>query len=119
MKKTIALCGVGDEIIHTLKCCNEYRVLCFLDERESRGDVKLAYFLQNDPSVALAIVGYPSAKGLAACDYLRTQDRVLSILWLCDCIEFEPEARRIGVNFYGTDSPNWETGIPLILRQSI
>lgn len=113
MTKMIALCGVGEKISHILEQYRGFRILRFFDERERRGDVKLAYFMRNDPSVALAIVGYSGAEGLAACDYLRVQDSTLPILWLCDRREFEPEARRLGVNFFGTGPPNWEPTIPL------
>jgi len=103
MTKNIALCGIEEEL--TLERCGEYHVLRFFDEPERRGDVKLAYFLRDGPPVALAVVGYPGAEGLAACDYLRTQNRELPILWLCNRREFEPEAKRLGVNFYGTSPP--------------
>ena len=105
MRKNIALCGIEEELISTLERCGEYRLLRFSDEPERRGDVKLAYFLRHDPSVALAVVGYPGAKGLAACDYLRTQNHELPILWLCNRREFETEAKRLGVIFYGTGPP--------------
>lgn len=105
MKKNIALCGIEEELISTLERCCEYLVLRFFDEPERRGDVKLAYFLRDGPPVALAVVGYPGAEGLAACDYLRTQNHELPILWLCNRREFEPEAKRLGVNFYGNGSP--------------
>lgn len=105
MTKNIALCGIEEGLISILERCGEYRVLRFFDEPERRGDVKLAYFLRDGPPVALAVVGYPSAEGLAACDYLRTQNRELSILWLCNRREFEPEAKRLGVTFYGTGPP--------------
>lgn len=108
MTKNIALCGIEEELIRTLERYSEYRVLRFFDEPERRGDVKLAYFLRDGPPVALAVVGYPDAKGLFACDYLRTQNRVLPILWLCNRREFEPEAKRIGVTFYGTGPPGTE-----------
>jgi len=106
MTKNIALCGIDEEFISTLERCGEYCVLRFFDEPERRGDVKLAYFLRDGPPVALAVVGYPGAEGLNACDYLRTQDSALPILWLCDRREFEPEAKRLGVNFYGTGPPD-------------
>ena len=108
MTKNIALCGIEEELISTLERCGEYRVFRFFDEPERRGDVKLAYFLRDGPPVALAVVGYPDAKGLSACDYLRTQNRALPILWLCNRGEFEPEAKRLGVNFYSTDPPGTE-----------
>ena len=108
MTKNIALCGIEEELIRTLEHCGEFRLLRFGDEPERRGDVKLAYFLRDGPPVALAVVGYPGAKGLAACDYLRTQNRALPILWLCNRREFEPEAKRIGVTFYGTGPPGTE-----------
>ncbi len=119
MMKKIALCGVGEKISRILEQYHGFHILRFFDERERRGDVKLAYFLRNDPSVALAIVGYSGAEGLAACDYLRTQNSTLPILWLCDRREFEAEARRLGVNFYGTGPPDLEPSIPLILKQCI
>ncbi|WP_283610634.1 response regulator [Faecalispora anaeroviscerum] len=108
MTKTIALCGVGEELTQTLEHCGGYQLLRFCDEPERRGDVKLAYYLRDGPPVALAIVGYPGAEGLAACDYLRTQNRALPILWLCDRREFELEAKRLGVSFYGTSPPGTE-----------
>ena len=108
MTKNIALCGVGKEIRSTLEQYGAYNILQFLDEPEWRGDVKLAYFLRNGLHIELAIVGYPGADGLVACDYLRMQNRKLSILWLCNRQEFEPEAKRLGVNFYGTGPPGTE-----------
>lgn len=108
MTKTIALCGTSEEISCVLERYSGYRVLYFFDDQERRGDVKLAYFLRDGPPVALAIVGYSGAKGLTACDYLRTQDRALPILWLCERREFEPEARRLGVSFCGTGPPDLE-----------
>ena len=108
MTKNIALCGIEEEPIRTLERCGEYHLLRFFDEPERRGDVKLAYFLRDGPPVALAVVGYPGAEGLAACDYLRTQNRELPILWLCNRREFEPEAKRIGVTYYGTGPPSTE-----------
>ena len=108
MTKNIALCGIDEELISTLERCGEYCLLRFSDEPERRGDVKLAYFLRDGPPVALVVVGYPGAEGLAACDYLRTQNRELPILWLCNRREFEPEAKRLGVNFYGTGPPGTE-----------
>ena len=108
MTISIALCGVQDEITRALERHVGYKFLRFGDEPERRGDVKLAYFLRDGPPVALAVVGYPGAEGLAACDYLRTQNRALPILWLCNRREFEPEAKRIGVTFYGTGPPGTE-----------
>ena len=105
MTKNIALCGVEEELIRTLEHCGEYCLLRFFDEPERRGNVKLDYIMQDGPSVDLAVVGYPGAEGLAACDYLRTQNQSLPILWLCDRREFEPEAKRLGVTFCGTDPP--------------
>ena len=105
MTISIALCGVQDEIARALERHGVYKFLRFGDEPERRGDVKLAYFLRDGPLVDLAVVGYPGAEGLAACDYLRTQNRTLPILWLCDRREFEPEAKRIGVTFCGTGPP--------------
>lgn len=105
MTKIIALCGVDEEITCLLERCDEYCFLRFFDEPERRGDVKLAYLLRSGLTVLLAIVGYPGAKGLAACDYLRTQNRSLPILWLCDRKEFELEAKRISVSFHGTGPP--------------
>lgn len=116
MTISIALCGVQDEIARALERHGGYKFLRFGDEPERRGDVKLAYFLRDGPPVALAIVGYPGAKGLTACDYLRTQNRALPILWLCSRREFEPEAKRIGVTFYGTGPPNTEQTIQGILK---
>jgi len=103
MTKNIALCGIDEELASTLECHGEYIFLCFFDALEQRGDVNLAYFLRDGPPVALAVVGYPGAKGLAACDYLRTQDRALPLLWLCDKREFEPRAKRLGVKFYAIE----------------
>ena len=115
MTKNIALCGIEEELIIILERCAEYRALLFFDEPERRGNVKLAYFLRDGPSVALAVVGYPGAKGLAACDYLRTQNRALPILWLCNRREFEPEAKRLGVNFYSTGPPGMELLVTRLL----
>lgn len=106
MTNTIALCGIEDEISRTLEQYGGYRILRFFDEPERRGDVKLAYFLRDGPPVALAVVGYPGAEGLAACDYLRAQNHALPILWLCNRMEFEPEAKRLGVSFYSTGPPD-------------
>lgn len=116
MTKMIALCGIAEEITCTLERCSGYRILRFCDEPEQRGDVKLAYFLRDGPPVALAIVGYSGAEGLSACDYLRTQNRALPILWLCDRREFEPEAKRLSVSFYGAGPPEWESTTPVIQR---
>lgn len=118
MTKNIALCGIEEELIRTLERCGEYRVLRFFDEPERRGDVRLAYFLRDGPPVALAVVGYPGAEGLAACDYLRTQNRELPILWLCDRWEFEPEAKRLEVSFCGTGPPGLELFAERLLRAS-
>ena len=106
--KTIALCGVSQEIACKLEDYSGCRLLYFGDEPEQRGDVKLAYFLRDDGSIDFAIVGYLGAMGLAACDYLRTQSSRLPILWLCDRKEFEMEASRLGVAFYGTGPPDLE-----------
>lgn len=117
MLKTIALCGVCAEIAFALESHGGYRLLCFSDEPEHRGDVKLAYFLRDGPTVDLTIVGYPGAKGLAACDYLRTQNGALPILWMCDRKEFEPEAMRLGVNFFNTGPPTLDQAISVILKE--
>lgn len=116
MTISIALCGVQDEIARALERHGGYKFLRFGDEPERRGDVKLAYFLRDGPPVVLAVVGYPGAEGLAACDYLRIQNRSLPILWLCNRREFEPEAKRIGVGFCGTGPPNTEQAIQGILK---
>lgn len=116
MTKSIALCGVQDEIARALERHGGYKFLRFGDEPERRGDVKLGYFLRDGSLVALAVVGYPGAKGLAACDYLRTQNRALPILWLCDRREFEPEAKRLDVGFCGTGPPDTEQTIQGILK---
>ncbi|WP_027400488.1 response regulator [Anaerovorax odorimutans] len=116
MTKSIALCGVQDEIAHALERHGGYKILPFGDEPERRGDVKLGYFLRDGSLVELAVVGYPGAKGLAACDYLRTQNCELPILWLCDRQEFEPEAKRLGIGFCGTGPPNTEQTIQGILK---
>ncbi len=102
MKRVVALCGTDENIARELESCGRYCILRFSDEPERRGDVKLAYYLQNSPPVSLAVVGYLGAEGLAACDYLRTQSRVLPILWVCDRREFESEAKRLNVCFCGT-----------------
>ncbi len=116
MAKTIALCGVNEEITHTLERYGDYRLLNFYDEPERRGNVKLAYSMLYGIPVALAVVGYSGAEGLAACDYLRAQNHALPILWLCDRREFESEAMRLGVNFYSTGSPVVEPAIAVILK---
>ncbi|WP_180951077.1 hypothetical protein [Marasmitruncus massiliensis] len=108
MKRTIALCGTDESTAHELACCGRYLVLNFIEEPERRGDVKLAYFLRDGPLVSLAVVGYPGAEGLSACDYLRSQSGTLPILWLCDRMEFEPEAKRLDVCFCGTGPPGAE-----------
>lgn len=108
MIKNIALCGVGKEITSTLKQYAGYNMLQFFDETEWRGYVKLAHFMRNGLHVEVAIVGYSGANGLVACDYLRTQNRELPILWLCNRREFEPESKRLGVNFYGTGTSGTE-----------
>ncbi|WP_242968903.1 hypothetical protein [Marasmitruncus massiliensis] len=112
----LALCGIKEETAHELEQHDEYCILRFYDEPERRGDVKLAYFLRDGPPVDLAVVGYPGAEGLAACDYLRTQSRALPILWLCDRREFEPEAKRLGVAFYSTGPPGIERLVAGMLR---
>ena len=112
----VALCGVDEKTARELERCGRYRVLRFFDETDRRGDVKLAYYLRDGPPVGLAVVGYPGAEGLAACDYLRTQNRALPILWLCDRREFEPEAKRLGVAFYGTGPPCIERLVAGLLR---
>lgn len=104
--KNIALCGIEEVLISTLERCGEYHFLRFFDEPERCGDVKLAYFLVDGPSVVLSVVGYPGAEGIATCDYLRTQNCGLPILWLCNRREFEAEEKRLGVNFYGTGPPD-------------
>ena len=116
MTISIALCGVQDEIARALERHGGYKFLRFGDEPERRGDVKLAYFLRHGPAPNLILVGYSRAEGLAACDYLRGQNRALPILWLCDQGEFEPEAKRIGVGFCGTGPPNTEQAIQGILK---
>ncbi|WP_051188441.1 hypothetical protein [Proteocatella sphenisci] len=100
MTKTIALCGIDQALAAALEQRGEYSFLSFFDDPEQRGDVKLAYFLRDGWLVSLAVVGYPGAEGLKACDYLRTQNIALPILWLCDRREFEPEAKRLGVTFF-------------------
>ena len=112
----LALCGINEETAHALEQHDEYRILRFYDDPERRGDVKLAYFLRDGFPVDLAVVGYPGAEGLAACDYLRTQSSTLPILWLCDRREFEPEAKRLGVAFYGTGPPGIERLAAGLLR---
>lgn len=116
MIKTIALCGVSTEIACLLERHGEYRLLCFDDDSERRGDVKLAYFLRDGSTVNLTIVGYPGAAGLVACYYLRTQSSSLSILWVCNREEFRSEAMRLGVNFYGTGPPAIEQVVSNILK---
>ncbi|MEM1484529.1 hypothetical protein V6615_06565 [Oscillospiraceae bacterium PP1C4] len=106
MTNNIALCGIQEELARTLEYCVEYCVLRFFAEPERRGDVKLAYFLRDGPLVDLAVVGYPGAEGLAACDYLRTQNHSLPILWLWDRREFEQEGGRLGVTLCDTESQN-------------
>lgn len=108
MTKTIALCGARAEIARALERCGGYHILRFGDEPERRGDVKLAYFLQDGPPVDLAVVGYPGAAGLAACAYLREQNKPPPVLWLCDREEFRGEAERLGVCIYTTGSPGGE-----------
>lgn len=108
---TIALCGVPANIAQALELSSDYHILCLGDEPERRGDVKLAYFIKDGASIDLAVVGYPGAAGLTACDYLRWQSKQMKILWLCDKAEFEPEAQRIDVDFYNTAMPEAERAI--------
>jgi hypothetical protein len=116
MTKIIALCGVCTEICWALEHHGGCHLLCFGDEPERRGDVKLAYFLGNGLPVDLIVVGYPGAQGLTACDYLRGQSKALPILWLCDRAEFEPEARRLGVGFCRAGPPDTEQTVQIILK---
>lgn len=108
MIETLALCGVHTEITRALERYGRYHVLCFGDEPERRGDVKLVYFLRDGPPVDLIMVGYPGAAGLEACDYLRGQNRGIPVLWLCDREEFRAEAERLGVGFFCTGPPGNE-----------
>ncbi len=108
MIKAVALCGVCAEISRALERHGGYHVLRFGDEPQRRGDVKLAYFLRDGPPVDLAVVGYPGAAGLEACDYLRGQNKPPPILWLCDREEFRGEAERLGVGFYTALPPGGE-----------
>lgn len=112
-KKTIALCGVPTKIAQAMDRCSEYYILPFSDEPERRGDVKLAYFIKDGAAIDLAVVGYPGAVGLTACDYLRAQSRIMPILWLCDRVEFEPEAQRMDVGFYSIVLPEAERTIQI------
>jgi len=116
MIKSIALCGISEEISRALERYSGCRILHFSDEPKHRGDVRLAYHLRNASPVDLAVVGYPGAEGLSACDYLRTQSRALPILWLCDRREFEPEAKRLDVGFCCTGPPDTEATIQGILK---
>lgn len=116
MRKVIALCGVSAHIVTALERNVGYHVLCFTDESERRGDVKLAYYLRDGPAIDLTIVGYSGAVGLAACDYLREQSKQTPILWLCDREEFESEAKRLGVNFCRADPSATEQAAQITLR---
>ncbi len=112
----MALCGVDEKTACELERYGEYRILRFSDEPERRGDVKLAYYLRDGPRVSLTVVGYPGAKGLSACDYLRAQSRALPILWLCDRREFESEAKRLNICFCSTD-PSGEKYLSAMLMR--
>lgn len=107
--KTIALCGVNAEITEALERPGTYRLISFTDSMEYRGEVQLIYFLNTGHTCDLAVVGYPGAAGLSACDYLRGHNRTLPILWLCDRGEFLKEAARLGAKFYLTGPPKGVT----------
>lgn len=107
--KTIALCGVNAEVTEALERHGTYRLISFTDSMEYRGEVQLIYFLNTGHTCDLAVVGYPGAAGLSACDYLRGHCRTLPILWLCDRGEFLKEAARLGTKFYLTGPPKGVT----------
>lgn len=107
--KTIALCGVNAEITEALERPGTYRLISFTDSMEYRGEVQLIYFLNTGHTCDLAVVGYPGAAGLSACDYLRGYSSTLPILWLCDRGEFLKEAARLGAKFYLTGPPKGVT----------
>lgn len=103
--KTIALCGMDCEVARALERHGGYNAIHFCDEPDRRGCIKLAYYLQSAAAVDLAVIGYPGAAGLSACDYLRGQYQTLPLLWLCERPEFEPEARRLCVDFCSAKPP--------------
>lgn len=107
--KTIALCGVNAEVTEALERHGTYRLISFSDSMEYRGEVQLIYFLNTGYTCDLAVVGYPGAAGLSACDYLRGHSGTLPILWLCDRGEFLKEAARLGAKFYLTGPPKGVT----------
>lgn len=103
--KTIALCGVRTEIAEALERHGTYRLIGFADSMEYRGEVRLIYYLNTGYTCDLAVMAYPGAAGLTACDYLRGQSATLPILWLCDREEFFDEAARLGVGAFHTGPP--------------
>ena len=111
MKRSqIACCGVDDNLLELLEHSRAYQLTHFGDSGpESSGDVKLAYFLQSGPAPDLILVGYPGARGLAACDHLYSRPNAPPILWLCDREEFRSEAERMGVDFFHTGAPEGQT----------
>jgi len=108
MKRSqIACCGVDEELLEQLEHSHAYQLTRFGDSGpESSGDVKLAYFLQSGPAPDLILIGYPGARGLAACDHLYSRSNAPPILWICDREEFKSEADRMGVGFFHTGSPD-------------
>ena len=106
----IACCGVAEKLLSPLENSGNCQFTHFGDSGpESSGDVKLAYFLQSGPAPDLILVGYPGARGLAACDHLYSRPNAPPILWLCDREEFGPEAELMGVGFFHTGSPDKRT----------
>lgn len=114
--KTIALCGVNAEIVEALERHGTYHLISFTDSMEYRGEVQLIYFLNTGHTCDLAIVAYPGAAGLTACDYLRGHSKTLPILWLCERGEFLNEAARLGAGFYLIGPPKGVTEQKIILQ---
>lgn len=114
--KTIALCGLDAPLAEKLERRGICRPICFADSMEYRGEVRLIYFLQAGYTCDLAVVAYPGAAGLTACDYLRAQSKTLPILWLCDRQEFLEEAVRLEAGFYYTGPPGRVSDQQILLQ---
>jgi len=111
----IACCGVDEELLELLEHSHAYQLTRFGDSGpESSGDVKLAYFLQSGPAPDLILIGYPGARGLAACDHLYSRPNAPPILWLCDRDEFRSEAKLMGVGFFHTGPPKYKGPVELL-----
>ena len=107
----IACCGVSRELFYAIERDWEGDALYFPDQTDRRGDVSIAYALQDGMPIRLTVVGYQGAAGLTACDFLRSRTLASEVLWLCRRPEFAGEAKRLGVHFrcIGSDEENeWE-----------